>query len=113
MRVRPRPCPEIRLAVFPKDDVLCAYHPYKNVIYLCQKIPEEYVIPCLVHELTHWAMDMCFTLKELIELDKYMPSITKEREKYDHEWLPEKVCAYVEGLVYLGQLEKGDLRIKL
>jgi hypothetical protein len=101
------------LAIFPEEEVLCAYHPYKNVIYLCQNIPEEYVIPCLIHELTHWTMDMYLTKKELKDGEKYMPSITKDKEGYNKDWLPERVCSYVEGLVYYGEFEAGNLRIKL
>lgn len=98
LRKRPRPYPLLR---YNELEVLYGeYNGVENVISLGQKCKDERkTIKTLIHEETHWALEMFLSNGEVALEWANMPDFRLETGEYEN-WLPEKVCIYVERLVW-------------
>lgn len=96
MRKRPRPYPLLKY-----NDLEILYGEYdglENVISLGQMCKDErQTIKTLIHEETHWALEMFLSDGEVALEWANMPDW--RLDGYDN-WLPERVCIYVERLVW-------------
>lgn len=98
MRRRPRPYPRLQinneLLSYGECDVLSGVISFGQ---LCED--EAWAIKTLVHEETHWALEMFMDDGEVALEWANMPDSRTDYSQYA-EWLPEKVALYVERLVW-------------